>query len=713
MPAPSLWGSGVQWGTAASDALTGYWGPADANGGKPTVYVSINGVLQSTVVAASWRLGRDGWFSELAPCTASISFIEPATGVNGDEVIITTETGLLWTGVLENISTSKRMDGGYSSTVTAVDGLGRHGLAKITENLGGFSGFNLVEIIELSMSLLGMDPITVVEGESATALPDLVNSVNMNGKTMLEYIQLTEQSSNALMTLQPDGSLLAVTRDAIASPELVTNGDFEVNTTGWSAYAGGGISRTTTTPLSGVAEGRVACVATQYSGTVYPVTGTFLAGRTYRLSVNTELISGESSWYIQLWSATQLAYDGYGPDTTFTATSTPTVRTFDYTPTIDLTDVEIYIGAIDAVPTVGVLAIDDVSVYQAVQVLDLVGINAPRAWTVSIDKSSVINHWSFVDAGEVVRLEERDDASVLLYGESTYAISEYMDDDYDHWSSAMRTAVASPRPVVTDGEFPIHDQSQALIHLNPLDWVSFDGDTWQVMSVEHSVTPGDWTLSITADVSQNYMGGAAEPDAAEPDEDVTVDTQTLTSTKSAVVVKGDSGSFMGNGAGDYLPVGLYSGFRHRPIIDFTTLSWPSGFISVKKATLNLRTTGQVWVAFGSNPKFYARRITESWSEGTYNAAAPSQYSVSNASVWPGPSKTTSGQTLKTIADSENNDISVDVTDILQAAHDAGNFHGIMLIAANEDSHANCVEFYSDDEATTSRRPELVVQCYVS
>jgi len=566
--APSRWGMGTQWGTAAADPIEAFWGPVAAPATRPVVYVSINNILQPTVTAASWRLGRDGWFSDLTPSSASISFSEPATGTNGDQVIIATETGLLWTGVLENISTTKRLEGGYTSAVTCVDGLGRHGLAKMTTALS-YGGETLVTLIERVMAALGLDPITIVVGDSATSLPTLSSAVSTLDRTLLEYIQLAEKSSNALMTLQPDGSLLVVTRDALVATDVA--------------------------------------------------------------------------------------------------------------------------------------------------VLDLVGINAPRAWTVATDKSSVINHWSLVDDLDVNRLEETDAASVLRYGEVTYAITDYMDTSATHFTADMRAFVAIPRPVVQSGEFPIHDQTQAVIHLSPLDWVSFDGDTWQVMSVEHNVSPNDWSMTITADVSQNAMAAVPEPTPVEPGP-VTVDTQTLTSTKSATVVKSSSGTFLGNGAGNYLPVGLYSGFRHRALIDFTTLSKPAGFISVKKATLNLRTTGQQWVAFGSKPKFYARRITESWSEGTYDAAPKNQYSTTNAVVWPGPSKTTSGQTLKSISDSENNDISVDVTDILQAVLGSGpasGFYGVMLISANEDSSNGTIEFFSDDEGTASRRPELVVQCYTS
>jgi hypothetical protein len=573
MPVPALWSSGAQWGSAATDPLEADWGPTTVTAARPTCYVSIAGILQPTVQAASWRLGRGGWFDDLSPSTASVTFSDAATGSVGDTVLIMDDTGLRWKGTMASISTSKQLGTGlYPSTITATDGLSPLGLSEYTGITTSLSGYTLATLVPTVMSLIGMDPITVTEGDSATALPALVNTggaaVVIRGRTLLEYIQIAEKSSNALMLYQPNGTFLAVTRDAIVAA--------------------------------------------------------------------------------------------------------------------------------------------------SVDVLDLVGANAPRAWTVDTNTSSVINHWLLTDAGDTDRLDSSDADSIAAYGENAYSISDYMDDDADHWSSAMRTALSEPRPIVTNGEFPIYSTDQAVLALKPLDWVSFDGDTWQIMSVEHSVSLSDWSMTITADVSQNYMGGAAEPTPDEPDPDLTVTTVgPETSTKSAVVVKTSSGTAMGNGAGDYLPCGYHAGFRHRPIIDFTGWSWPAGFVSVKKATLTLKTTGQEWVAFGSKPKFYVKRITESWSEGTYNAAPTSQYSTTNASVWPGPSKTNSGQVLKSCGRSEGATITVDVTDIMQDAHDAGAFHGLMLVAVNEDSGANTIEVYSDDHGTSGNRPKLTISCYTT
>lgn len=355
----------------------------------------------------------------------------------------------------------------------------------------------------------------------------------------------------------------------------------------------------------------------------------------------------------------------------------------------------------------------DAIVAASVEVLDLSGIDSPSSWAKDRSVANVINRWRLVKADGTVVLDSSDAASIAAYGEAVYEVTDYIDTTATQFGSGMRAALATPRSIVTSGTFPITDMAQRVLLLEPLTWVSYGGDTWQVMSVEHDVSPGNhWNVTITADVSQNFMAGSADPTPDDPPGVTTSTIGPLTSTKSATVVKSSSGTYLGNGAGDYLPVGLYSGFRHRALIDFTGWSWPAGFVRVKKATLTLRTSTQVWVAFGSKPRFYVKRITDAWSEGTYNAAPTSQYSASNAVVWPGPDKVSAGQVLKSVSGATDVDVTIDVTDIMQAAHDAGDFDGFMLVSANEDASTNTIEFISDDHATSGKRPSLTIVCEI-
>jgi hypothetical protein len=359
------------------------------------------------------------------------------------------------------------------------------------------------------------------------------------------------------------------------------------------------------------------------------------------------------------------------------------------------------------------LTMRDALVASEADIIDLVDDDAPYEWTKTTSAADIINHWvleraQYHDDDPV--LDEADADSVALYSDRSYSVDNYLCTTATHFTAGLKAAMKVPRAIVTDGRFHIHDLGQRVLFLAPLTWVAQGDDTWQIMSVQHDFSGSSWDVTVTADVSQNAMTGEVEPDPEDPG--VTVDTQTLTSSKSATVAKTSGGTNAGNGAGNNLPVGYYAGFRTRALIGFS-FSWPANFIRVKSAKLNLRTTDQNWVAFGSSPRFYVRRITETWSEGTFDAAAPNQYSSINAAVWPGPAKTTSGQVLKSIGTAENNDITVDITDIAQGWHDAGgsNF-SVMLLSANEDASRNTTEFWSDDHGTAGFRPELVLKCEV-
>lgn len=597
---PSIWSGGAEWGPAETAGASGYWLADDWNiglTGRPHPFVAIAGKLVNgfgddsvSLQSGSWDLGRRDWFDVLTSSTASFSFAGSVDAASGDLLVVSTESGVLWVGNVNGVTQTQQTDGSFVTTVSAVDAIGRLGqtVPPNGQLVVGPDTFEILytgleaasygteDVIRWFLDTFGAADVALTVGDSAGTLPTLTDWYEPPELTLLDVLNTIERTANAMMSLQPGGSLLITMRDYLTAASVV--------------------------------------------------------------------------------------------------------------------------------------------------VVDLVDADAPYIWTVARSGVNVVNHWvlerptyhhsTVLDEPSSGTPNATLTASIAVYGDRAYQVGDYLCTSSSHFTAGLKTAMAAERPVVTEGRFHVTDLSQRVLLLSPLSWVRQGDDTWQVMSVHHEFSGNTWDVSITADVSQSTMVGVADPTPDDPPATTTTDTQTLTSTKSATVVKSSGGSFMGNGAGDYLPVGYYDGFRHRALIDFTTLSWPAGFVRVKKATLNLRTSGQAWVTFGSKPKFYAKRITSSWSEGTFNAAAPSQYSSGNASVWPGPDKTSAGQTLKAIGTSENNDISIDVTDIMQAAHDAGDFDGIMLVSANEDSHTNCVEFYSDDHATSGFRPELVVTCEV-
>jgi hypothetical protein len=350
-----------------------------------------------------------------------------------------------------------------------------------------------------------------------------------------------------------------------------------------------------------------------------------------------------------------------------------------------------------------------------IRTIPLTGLDTPSSWTEQTSVSSVINDWSFTDEATSWGPTTSSDAtSQAAYGKRSYSVSDMLTTDATPYTDLYAGGVlATPRAVLTGAEFPIYDLSQKVLYLDPLEWISRDDDTWQVMSVSHDVTPGDWRMTITADQTQNALTDVANPDPEDPDPppDTTTTTVSYVSTKSGVAYKSSGGAYYGNGADDYLSVGYYAGTRTRSCIQFP-IDWGDfpGFIRVKKAVMTLRTTGQVRVAFGSDPRFYCKRITESWNEGstTYpNDANGGQL------VWPGPAATSSGQVLKDIGTSENNDITVTITDIAQGWKDSGHNYGLRLMSANEDNSSRTTEFYSDDYSTSGFRPEITITCEVT
>jgi hypothetical protein len=59
-----------------------------------------------------------------------------------------------------------------------------------------------------------------------------------------------------------------------------------------------------------------------------------------------------------------------------------------------------------------------------------------------------------------------------------------------------------PRSLAS-ADFPITDLGHAALFLDPSDWVELDEETYQVLSVQHSVEPGhNWRVSITGDSTQ-------------------------------------------------------------------------------------------------------------------------------------------------------------------------------------------------------------------
>lgn len=151
-------------------------------------------------------------------------------------------------------------------------------------------------------------------------------------------------------------------------------------------------------------------------------------------------------------------------------------------------------------------------------------------------------------------------------------------------------------------------------------------------------------------------------------------------------VTADNGVSLGAGAMDYLPVGNYAGYDYRAFLQFAYSF--TGIVSITSAILHMKTTGQVKVAFGSDPDLEIRRVNATWGEGT--ASALSSTNAIERSNEPGVLGSTVTWDVTT---SENAWDTVDITTIIQEAFSAGVFYGIRLVAATT-SGTDVTEFYA-------------------
>jgi hypothetical protein len=177
------------------------------------------------------------------------------------------------------------------------------------------------------------------------------------------------------------------------------------------------------------------------------------------------------------------------------------------------------------------------------------------------------------------------------------------------------------------------------------------------------MSPAGWRWRLVAMISRvewdNIVPEPPDPPIPPPNPWHT-ETRTYVATSDALLALTSGGAKYGAGASTSLPVGGWQGWTYRSCIKFPSIPWTK-VRAVKAARLKLRTSTQVRVGFGSNPKLEVRRITESWSAGS--SSSPSS---GNAVVWPGPSTTTSGAVTEGMPGGQNADESIRIDAIARA-----------------------------------------------
>ncbi len=167
------------------------------------------------------------------------------------------------------------------------------------------------------------------------------------------------------------------------------------------------------------------------------------------------------------------------------------------------------------------------------------------------------------------------------------------------------------------------------------------------------------------------------------------------SKDSRVAYRTSDGWEAGSGVSDGLPVGQYSGYRYRTLLGFSYSF--SGMVEITSAILNIKTSSQIHVAFGSDPDIIVKKLTGSFSEGSSDAL-----SSSNAVTWANqPGSSSTDQATKDVTTSEGTWVTIDITTMIENIRAAGaTFYGLQIRANDETAAADVTEFYSSEFGTS-------------
>jgi hypothetical protein len=184
------------------------------------------------------------------------------------------------------------------------------------------------------------------------------------------------------------------------------------------------------------------------------------------------------------------------------------------------------------------------------------------------------------------------------------------------------------------------------------------------------------------------------------------ESRVYVATSDALIALTSGGAQYGAGASTSLPVGSWSGWQYRGLVQFPSIPW-ANVRAIRKATLRVTTSTQVRIGFGSSPTIEVRRITGSWSAGS--SSSPSG---GNAVVWPGPATTTSGAVRKDVTKSQSTAVDIDVTAIVKAwgpssvGGSSAAQRGVALYGGSG-STADTTEFWPVEQGGASR-PQLTL-----
>jgi hypothetical protein len=219
-------------------------------------------------------------------------------------------------------------------------------------------------------------------------------------------------------------------------------------------------------------------------------------------------------------------------------------------------------------------------------------------------------------------------------------------------------------------------------------------------------TDSGWSAHIISYIPANEWAEAETPPITPPPiippPNTVKVTRTYACTKDARLAHSSSLD-AGNGTDVNLPIGYISPYRNRAVMGFAAIPW-GGVVSVDKAELIVTIGQNSCGAFGSEPKVKVERLTQSFSEGSYNSTCG--FGTSNAVKYPGPSVTSSGAVSSGVPKGTGTQKSIDITAIVRAWFSGQSQHGLRIISAGEDSSKWTTCFYSRHHGTAGNRPSL-------
>jgi hypothetical protein len=293
----------------------------------------------------------------------------------------------------------------------------------------------------------------------------------------------------------------------------------------------------------------------------------------------------------------------------------------------------------------------------------------------------VINVWAIgTTAPDATRTD-----SILAFGRRDFTLPEPLTVAAPPYTTAMKDALAVPLPSATV-TIRVKNRLSPMVAIELFDFVAWEEEAWQVLGMEwtaQATTLGvEWSVTLDLDRTQDVIAGTA-PTVPPPTPTPTLKTYTgtLACTKDSSYVDTNSG---GNGTGPNVLVGrLADGQTTRGAFGFAAIPLKGTNRKVTSATITFVTDRGGCMQWGSSPRFYLRRITSAWSEGTVGGSC--SWTSSNASKWPGPGATTSGQVNKSHSASDGISVAVDVKTIVQAWLDGSPQYGVLALGYSESS----------------------------